>query len=315
MTWTALERIRIKESHEAYGNRRVDTVSNILSYEGYAPNGALTSEDKWQIRRISGQGTENVYEYAGNGDFDQVWDDREALFGVVPFFATYSTLFDGINDYVTMGDHLNKERTDSFSWSFWIRISSLAVTNVVFAKRTTPGNGPGISIKVLSTGAIELQVVNTATTNQILVTTANGVIAPNTWYNLVITYAGTSLATGCKCYVNSNSVAFAASINNLSASIATTANAIFGQYASAQFFNGYMDEVSLWNTVLDQTAVTELFNTGSPFDIATHSWNANLTNWWRMGDGDLYPTLIDVVGGKNGSMINMATDAIKEFAP
>lgn len=62
---------------------------------------------------------------------------------------------------------------------------------------------------------------------------------------------------------------------------------------NAQFFEGNIDEVAAWNTILNADAVTEIYNatynnTGKVLDLNTDSGNytssANLQYWNRLGD-------------------------------
>ena len=48
--------------------------------------------------------------------------------------------------------------------------------------------------------------------------------------------------------------------------------------------DGYMDEVSFWNSALHPDSITSLYNNGCPADLETHADVANLVSWWQMGD-------------------------------
>ncbi len=58
-----------------------------------------------------------------------------------------------------------------------------------------------------------------------------------------------------------------------------------------------MNNFTLWNKVLSQAEITELYNNGMPFDPQTHSASGNLTNHFRMDQSDTYTgtgsTLVD----------------------
>jgi hypothetical protein len=77
-------------------------------------------------------------------------------------------------------------------------------------------------------------------------------------------------------------------------------------------FNGNIDEVSVFDAELDADQVTSIYNSGAPGDLTGH---ANLIHWWRMGDGDTYPTLTDNVGSYDLTMTNMASGDIEENVP
>jgi hypothetical protein len=65
-----------------------------------------------------------------------------------------------------------------------------------------------------------------------------------------------------------------------------------------------------------QTDWTRLYNNGKPVHPLTHPKSANLIHWYRMGDGDVYPAIVDRKGTSNGACKNMASSAnIQERHP
>ena len=84
--------------------------------------------------------------------------------------------------------------------------------------------------------------------------------------------------------------------------------------------NGGIDEVSIWkDIILDADAVTQLYNSGAPIDLSADSGNydnsGDLTYWWRMGDGDTYPTIEDNEGSNDLTMTNMISGDIETDVP
>lgn len=49
---------------------------------------------------------------------------------------------------------------------------------------------------------------------------------------------------------------------------------------------GCFSNFSIWNKVLSSAERTELYHSGRPGNLATHSAYANCTNWWRMDQSD-----------------------------
>ena len=61
-------------------NTNIDDVSSSLTYIGEAAVGALDSEPKWRISRITVSGTETKIRYAGGETtWNSVWNDRASL--------------------------------------------------------------------------------------------------------------------------------------------------------------------------------------------------------------------------------------------
>lgn len=71
-------------------------------------------------------------------------------------------------------------------------------------------------------------------------------------------------------------------------------------------FKGNIDEVTFWSTAFTAADHLELFHAGDPMSPRTHTKAGNLIHWYRMGDGDTYPAIIDQVGGATGTCQNMA---------
>lgn len=62
---------------------------------------------------------------------------------------------------------------------------------------------------------------------------------------------------------------------------------------AANFLDGNVDEVALWDTKLSAAQVSDVYNSGSPPDLILLDSEPNLRLWWRMGDGDTSPTVLD----------------------
>jgi hypothetical protein len=321
------DHVNYKEYYKKFGEYREEIVSSALTYRGWAPKDSLDSDAKWIIERESFYSGISHVTQAGTSSSvtSQIWNNRASAFNSVPFTNDFSLLFDGINDYVELGAPaaLTKERTDSWSWSFWMKARSLAnTTQAIYSKRTSSTTA-GISLTLLNNGRIFIDIYN-ASTARIGQGTNTGSILPGTWYHVVITYAGTSLASGVKIYLNGVFQSVAATADTLgTASVATTATAQFGAMNGTNFFDGNIDEISYWNNyVLSQSEVTALWNDsgttqGKPGDISQLATYSNCTSWWRCGEtsGDILPTLKDAKNVINGTMTNMIAANFMRVTP
>ena len=93
-----------------------------------------------------------------------------------------------------------------------------------------------------------------------------------------------------------------------------------GRYNPYNWYTGQMDEVAIWDSVaIDADGVTALYNSGEPIDLKTNSGDydnaSDLAHWWRMGDGDTHPTIVDNKGSNNLTMTNMASGDIEDDVP
>ena len=66
-------------------------------------------------------------------------------------------------------------------------------------------------------------------------------------------------------------------------------------------------------TRLVKTKVSNIYNSGSPFDLSL--LGAAPAHWWRMGDGDTFPALTDISGSADFTMYNMTVADIVNDVP
>jgi|TARA_Y100000310_G_C20476306_1_gene712584 hypothetical protein len=83
---------------------------------------------------------------------------------------------------------------------------------------------------------------------------------------------------------------------------------------------GNIDEVGWWDdSTLTAAEATALYNSGTPIDLKTdagdYASSGDLTSYWRMGDGDTYPTIEDNKGSNDGTMTNMGAEDIEDEVP
>tara|TARA_R110002110_G_scaffold372294_2_gene582360 strand:- start:5892 stop:7142 length:1251 start_codon:yes stop_codon:yes gene_type:complete len=91
----------------------------------------------------------------------------------------------------------------------------------------------------------------------------------------------------------------------------------------ANFFEGNIDESSVWNKALTAAELLAVYNSGLPLDLTSNYGDyvssANLQGWWRMGDPDgtsAYPTITDAsTNTNNGTMTNMDAADINTDIP
>lgn len=73
-----------------------------------------------------------------------------------------------------------------------------------------------------------------------------------------------------------------------------------------------IDELAIFDS--DQSGnISSIYNSGTPFDLSTLGTQPN--HWWRMGDGDTYPTLTDNIGSADFTMNNMTVADIVNDVP
>jgi hypothetical protein len=234
-------------------------------------------------------------------------------------FSNQYVRFEGTNEYATFGNILAFERTDSFSISCWFKTID-AAGGYLLGKMSGSTAYRGYGATYNANGSLRLILRNdNATTNFLLVTTTSTGWNNGAWHHVVWTYAGTSLASGVCCYVDGALQTLTVGTDALTATIVDTSSFWLGgaNSASAGWLTiGSLDEVSVYSDVLTPTEVTWVYNSGVPRGLVGGGAPTGLVAWWRMGEGDTYPTLLDSSGsGYSGTMTNMESTDILYGGP
>ena len=245
-----------------------------------------------------------------------------------PFSNTYSLNFDGTNDYVGslgMGDAYG---SGAMSISCWFKCADVSSSTIQFiwgeGHYTLP-NKFGFGLGILSSNLRGAAGNNSTSVWDNL----NYSISSDTWYHAVLVYDKDNGDTNdhfYRLYVDGvlrdsydtdNTPRFSGSFESylIGCSGDDDASPNYNK-----FFNGNIDEVAIWNTALDADAITAIYNSGKPTNLNSDSGDydnsSNLQGYWRMGDGDTYPTITDNSSNSNdGTMTNMVSGDIEEDTP
>lgn len=161
--------------------------------------------------------------------------------------------------------------------------------------------------------------------NNLEIRSQNGSIPFNQWVHILVTYNGgtTGAASGSvndyysrfKIFINGVEATYNNSNSNFGYSGAVQAsNLRIGRYAQGDYMrnNCRVDEVAVFDS--DQSLNAALiYNLGVPFDMTTLLQQP--VSWWRMGDGDTYPLLVDNIGSADFTMVNMTAADIVNDVP
>ena len=222
----------------------------------------------------------------------------------IPFTNTKSILLDGVDDFVTMGDTLDFERTESFSLSAWIKRGTTGVDDSIVSKMESSGSYRGYFLYITNSNKIRFILRNVNTTSNRLFVDSTSTITNTNWNHILVTYDGSSSGSGVKIYINGVSDTVTTT-GTLSATILNSSPFNIGaRNSNSLFATATIDEVSVFNSELSQSDVTSIYNGGVPNDISSLS----PLSWWRCGDGDTSPTLTDNgSASNNGTMTNFTT--------
>ena len=196
-----------------------------------------------------------------------------------------SLAFDGTNDYVSLGDFSPVDNATTITIGAWVKATNTGGTEPIFSKFKDDNE----NLQLLVSGnTVSFAVENSNDCSGTFAYTSND------WNYIVAVFDGSGSANAARCKIYLNGVSqtltfsgtFPTAIDDLSGY-----DTFIGRRDTG-YFNGNIDEVSLWSTALGATEILELYNNGAPLDlkrnVRNYTSSHNLIAWWRMGDGDTF---------------------------
>lgn len=299
-------------SHYGYC-RKEEIVNSAITYYGVSAKGSDTNALTWQILRKYTSGSTVTYSYANNDPgYRFSWAARASYFEVEPLTNLYSVSFNGINESITFGNNFNYDIATAFSISLWVKPNNLSAIRMLFSKLTADANVYGYGIYHTTTGEILLQMRSPSGLRTH--TFFGEALAGGVWANVVLTYAGNSNINGARCYVNGILLDVPAA-GTLGGSWLLGQPAMLGARTNASYFSGNLDQLSVWNKALDASEVAAIYNSGQPGVLTEHVASGSLVSWYKLGDGDVLPSITDQKGMVTGTAVNMDSTNIVQDIP
>ena len=231
-------------------------------------------------------------------------------------YSTRSFSFDGIGDYIDVGNDVSLNLTSQITCSAWVKFEGL--NNSVYygiISNFNPSSGRKFTFiyyPATSAGSRKLRVRINSSSN-ILSSYFDTVVdlSDDQWHHLAFTFDGTTNSNGLNVYVDGvNLNSFTAPNAGIYSSSGDT---LIGSYlTSSWFMNGNIDEVAVFPSALSGTDITSLYNSGEPARIE------GAVSHWRMGEDATFNTnwnVPDNVGSNNGTSANMTISDLEGNAP
>jgi hypothetical protein len=159
--------------------------------------------------------------------------------------------FNGLTNYVDVGNNPSLNVTTAFSICFWFK-STLSGIQYVYMKDNFMTAGFIVSID--STGFIDTYTSQASAYQR--TRTNSGTVSANTWTYCIVTYSGTSV----NIYLN-NAEASYQTKGTHTAPAPSTANTRIGiEYSNAYRFAGVLDSFRVYDRVLSTDERTALYN-------------------------------------------------------
>ena len=224
------------------------------------------------------------------------------------FTNTKSVSFDGVDDFVDCGNTGILNGGTQLTISGWFKTTDTTKTQILFSQFS---GKKYVEMTLISGGLYGWVGDGTSTTNFNIVNSTNLGISNNTWFHLIYVFDGSQSSNGTRLKIYKNGTLLTwSTIRTIPTTLATdSSNTYIGKRNVTDTFSGNIDEVAFWHSLPN---VTDIYTGTTATDLSALS----PVSWWRMGDGDTFPTLTDNgSGGNNGTMTNMTSGNIITDVP
>jgi hypothetical protein len=248
--------------------------------------------------------------------------------GASEFENLYSLSFDGVDDYVNLGDADVFTPNDSganrgMSFSFWYKSSDVLQQRLINKSGGFYSGSYHYEYLVTTQFAGKPRIIFYGADNPSIsiVLILNTVLSVDTWNHIAFTWNLGSTSADLIGYINGvkHSVADGNATFNSAGTftaVSNTLNTLEFAKSLTQYGEGLIDEVAIFDENLSTVDVASIYNSGSPTDLSGESY---LLGYWRNGDTagtSVYPTIEDYSSNSNdGTMTNMDSGDIVTDVP
>jgi len=286
-------------SHSPLSYYKLDNITTGIQDSGSASNNANITGTIPEIQT-------NVWTPRLNGESDTL-PSTALVSSDLQFNSAYSSFsldFDaGSSDYIDCTNSSILKPTSAYSISGWFKLNNLTGTKTIISN----DNNNGYMVWVAGSNLVFYHWDSTWRT-----ITSNTTLSANVWYNFVVTW-DLSNTTG-KIYINGQ---FDKQYTQFGQITYNSSDPVYiGTYGPSHYFDGKIDEISIFNKTLNQAEITSIYNNGYPKDITALS----PISWWRLGEdayfnGNDFIVPNQITGAPNGTSNAMPATALVADAP
>jgi len=174
------------------------------------------------------------------------------------------------NERVDLGNICNFERDQSFSISIWFKSSTIQTPMTLISKVNTIGAAQGWIFDMKS-AALRLYLAGGLSGNVVSVTT-NETFRDGNWHHAVVTYDGSSLASGIVFTVDGTVRDVTVDNDNLTQSMLVSNSCSIGSRNNVtNHWGGEIDELVIYDRVLTTNEIAHLYNAGNGTEQSFYS--------------------------------------------
>jgi Concanavalin A-like lectin/glucanases superfamily/IPT/TIG domain len=211
-------------------------------------------------------------------------------------YNMFNLSFNGFNQYVDFGNPAALQITGQITISVWVSVQNFPAA--IIAKYNPAG--AGYELWLNAGGSLAWTIVGPGPQGSEL----DDAIPFNVLTHVVVIWDGTNQQIYLNgALVNSIAPGGVTGILDSGNDFLIGADLTGAGGALANFLNGSIDAVRVYNTALSGAQVLEIYNSGNGLAIAG-SAAANLVGWWKFDEGSGSTVIDSSVSGNNGTEIN-----------
>lgn len=213
----------------------------------------------WELEEESGTRADVVGTSCGGSGCD-LDDNATVLFGTGKQ-GNAADFEKDTSEYLSHVDHADLSITGAFSISGWWKPETISGSDIFASK--WKDNSPNRSWVIdYQTGGPRL-LMSPNGDNPLTVVTSTEDLSAGNWYHIVATFEpSTEMAIWVNNVVTVNTTSIPATIHDNSSQFRIGSAEIFGGSVSA-YSDGLIDEVGIWDKVLSDSEISDLFNSGA----------------------------------------------------
>ena len=221
---------------------------------------------------------------------------------------TKSTHFDGVDDKLSIANNAALRPT-TMTLSAWVNRDTYNTGDLIMSMFSGSNNK---AYEFYINNSDRLIFANSDTGSSVATCTGVTAINSSVWHHVAVTLD--SASSTAILYIDGRRDITCTSMKS-SVFASTAALVIGGNVDGTKPFDGYIDEVALFNTVATPAQIYKLFNGGAPGNINDSSLSSSLVGWWPMGDIGTYPTVTGRNGAHSGTFVNTSSGVIESVVP
>ncbi|TSC72367.1 MAG: hypothetical protein G01um101448_986 [Parcubacteria group bacterium Gr01-1014_48] len=236
---------------------------NKSAYNGSLASGLIGS---WSFDGPDTAG-DKMYDRSGNDNSGTFYNTASGT-GRVHGRIGQALNFDGVDNRVDMGsaaslDDIELQGGGGLSGSAWIYPRTIGETDLgkIMMKDDAADTGRWL-LSFDNTGTNRIQFLKNGTTN-LNVITASSFVTLNQWNHIAFTWDGSVTATNVHIFVNGSETTYFTQTNGVAlASDATLGFRVGGRSNGAHTFDGFIDDIRIYNRLLSPDEIKRLYKIG-----------------------------------------------------